>query len=108
SGRFGAVSAPGCRWPRMVLTYGTLATAGATTVAQFRTRMRKLREKRAPESMVARVREAREQRERTLDPLSNGMAYLTLYTGWWRRPRCMTEPPPPRPPAPPPTATRAP
>src|SRR5690606_33723376 len=37
-----------------------LATAGTSTVAQFRTRVRKLREKRAPESMVARVREARE------------------------------------------------
>jgi hypothetical protein len=58
-----------------------LATAGTTTVAQFRTRVRKLREKRAPESMTRRVREALQQRELTLEPTRDGMACLTLYTG---------------------------
>ncbi|MGN6272069.1 MAG: DUF222 domain-containing protein [Protaetiibacter sp.] len=58
-----------------------LAAAGTTTVSQFRTRVRKLREKRAPESMTRRVREAHEQRELTLEPTRDGMAFLTLYTG---------------------------
>jgi hypothetical protein len=58
-----------------------LGSAATTTVAQFRTRVRKLREKRAPESMVARVREAHQQRDLTLEPTRDGMAFLTLYTG---------------------------
>jgi hypothetical protein len=66
---------------RAVVERLALATAGTTTVSQFRTRVRKLQEKRAPESMVARVREAYAQRELTLEPTRDGMAHLTLYTG---------------------------
>jgi hypothetical protein len=58
-----------------------LGVAGTVTVSQFRTRVRKLREKRTPESMVERVREAHTLRELTLEPARDGMAYLTLFTG---------------------------
>jgi len=58
-----------------------LGTAATTTVSRFRTRVRKLREKRTPASMITRVRDAHEQRELTLEPTRDGMAYVTLYTG---------------------------
>jgi hypothetical protein len=66
---------------RVVVERLALSTAATSTVSQFRTRVRRLREKRTPESMTRRVREAREQRELTLEPTPDGMAYLTLYTG---------------------------
>lgn len=57
-----------------------LGTAGTTTASQFRRRVRRLRERRAPETMAERARTARESRELVLDPARDGMAYLTLYT----------------------------
>lgn len=58
-----------------------LGVAGTVTTARFRSRVRRLREKRAPESMVERVREAHTTRELTVEPARDGMAYLTLFTG---------------------------
>lgn len=58
-----------------------LGTAATTTVTQFRRRVRRLRERRAPESMAERVRVAHDSRELILDPARDGMASLTLYTG---------------------------
>jgi hypothetical protein len=58
-----------------------LGTAATTTAAQFRRRVRKLREKRRPETMPQRAEEARTQRAVTLDPLADGMGCLMLYTG---------------------------
>jgi hypothetical protein len=58
-----------------------LGTAATTTAAQFRRRVRKLREKRRPETMPQRAEEARTRRSVTMDPLTDGMACLMLYTG---------------------------
>lgn len=58
-----------------------LGIASVTTVAQFRGRVRRLREKRTPASMIERVRDAHTTRELTLEPARDGMAYLTLYAG---------------------------
>lgn len=58
----------------------SLGRAGVTTVAQFRRRVRTLRERRAPETMTERAETARAERCLTLEPASDGMAYLTLYT----------------------------
>lgn len=57
-----------------------LGTASTTTVSRFRRRVRTLRERRDPATMVDRVRAAHEHRELRLDPARDGMAYLTLYT----------------------------
>ena len=57
-----------------------VGAAATTTVTQFRRRVRTLRERRDPASMVERVRIAHENRELTLDAARDGMAYLTLYT----------------------------
>ncbi|MFT4029450.1 MAG: DUF222 domain-containing protein [Protaetiibacter sp.] len=56
-----------------------LGSADTTTVSQFRRRVRRLRERHNPESMVQRVESARETRELSLDPANDGMAYLTLF-----------------------------
>ncbi len=58
-----------------------LGTAATTTAAQFRRRVRKLREKRRPETMPQRAAEARTRRSVTMDPLADGMGCLVLYTG---------------------------
>jgi len=58
-----------------------LGTAGTTTVSQFRRRVRRLREKRDPETMPERVKQARTRRSVSVEPAPDGMAYLTLYTG---------------------------
>jgi len=58
-----------------------LSTAGSTTASQFARRVRRLRERRDPSTMVQRVRAAHETRALTLQPSHDGMAYLTLYTG---------------------------
>ncbi len=58
-----------------------LGTAATTTAAQFRRRVRKLREKRRPETMPQRAAEARTRRSVTMDPLADGMGCLMLYTG---------------------------
>ena len=59
----------------------SLGVAATVTVAQFRRRVRRMRERRDPQSMVQRTRNAHEKRELTLEPAHDGMAYLTLYTG---------------------------
>jgi len=65
---------------RSALERVSLGHAGTSTVAQFRRRVRRLREKRHPETMAARAAEARTQRSLTLDVARDGMAYLSLYT----------------------------
>lgn len=58
-----------------------LGVAGSTTAAQFTRRVQRLRERRDPSTMVERARTAMSERCLTLDPVRDGMAYLTLYTG---------------------------
>ncbi len=58
-----------------------LGIAGTTTAAQFTRRVRRMRERRDPSTMVERARVAVAERRLTLDPARDGMAYLTLYTG---------------------------
>lgn len=58
-----------------------LGSAGTTTASVFRRRVRRLREKRNPETMAERVRNALTERSLTVDPARDGMAYLTLYLG---------------------------
>ncbi|AYF98953.1 HNH endonuclease signature motif containing protein [Protaetiibacter intestinalis] len=57
-----------------------LGVARSVTVAQFRRKVRRLRERRNPESMVERVRTAHTRRELVLEPARDGMAYLGIYT----------------------------
>jgi hypothetical protein len=66
---------------RVAVERVALGTAATTTATQFRRRVRKLREKRRPETMPQRAAEARTQRALTLDSLADGMACLMLYTG---------------------------
>lgn len=56
-----------------------LGAAPSQTVARFTRTVRRLRERRNPETMVERCRDAYAERDVRVEPAADGMAYLTAY-----------------------------
>ncbi|TPX00827.1 DUF222 domain-containing protein, partial [Schumannella luteola] len=56
-----------------------LGSAATQTASRFARTVRRLREARRPETMATRCRDAYAERDVTVEPAADGMAYLTAY-----------------------------